>query len=417
MIKLCSIASHGGYPSPALGLGSSEIIKSNGPYLVSPGMKQEIIPASSFNLKPDQLEPWKPIGSLANSGQFVEIDSAMMRHVLIDVHDTPLESLLFSLGIAEQCARQEKAMKFLTSRSNELKEGGLDMSLLSDLMGPQALISGSQLLEAYSVLYMNQEHGKPLLDLVEKIVHDPKFAVHSDGQVLFTSSRAELNDILSIAAEFYLSRNSARGRKLSPLVPQFTRLDSEVMATLLLAPAKLEAVTAAPLKSPEKTKLKPSPKKHNARKGARESDLYKRNHLHACESLLSLMIGNDQHEKTTILSIKRCSTELSELLTQFSIGIAGTGIAVLFSVVCSVATGRVPFCADKFFNTGLGFTLVWLSWAVNKLRETIVHVNRKAMKPYSALKDEDMTSRVERSLKEVYFRAFTVMAMLALRFA
>ncbi|XP_010542874.1 PREDICTED: uncharacterized protein LOC104815946 [Tarenaya hassleriana] len=412
MIKLCSMASRGVYPTPALGLGSSEIIKSNGLCLLNPGTKQDIVPSSSFNLKPDQLEPWKPVGSLCKLGQLMEIDSAMMRPVLIDVHDTPLESLIFSLRIAEQCARQEKVTKFFVSRSDELKDGDFNISLPSDLMVSWAMKSSSQLPEAYSVLYLNQEHGKPLLDLVEKIVHNPEFAARRDGQVIFSSSRKELNDILSIAAEFYLSSHSTRGRKLSPLVPHFTRLDGEVMATLQLGPAKLKAMPTAPLKCPDTTKLKPSPKKHNTKRRAREREnLYERNHLHACESLLSLMIGNDQHKKTAILSLKGSITEISELLNRFSIGIAGTGIAVLFSVLCSMATGRVPFCADKFFSTGLGFTLVWLSWAVNKLRETIVNVNRKAVK------DEYMASRVERSMKEVYFRAATVMAMLALRFA
>lgn len=131
------------------------------------------------------------------------------------------------------------------------------------------------------------------------------------------------------------------------------------------------------------------------------------------------MIGNDhQHKQTTILSLQRSCGELSELLTQFSIGVAGTGIAVLFSVVCSLASRRVPFCANKFFDTGLGFSLVILSWAVNRLREVIVHVNRKAAnKPCSSLKNEEIINSVERSFKEVYFRAATVIAVFALRFA
>ena len=170
--------------------------------------------------------------------------------------------------------------------------------------------------------------------------------------------------------------------------------------------------------SPEKTRLKPSPKKQNTKRKAKERDLYKRNHLHAYESLLSLMIGNDhQNKQTTILTLQRSCGELSELLTQFSITAAGTGMAVLFSVVCSIASRRVPFCANKFFDTGLGFSLVILSWAVNRLREVIVHVNRKANKPCSSLKGDEIMNSVERSIKEVYFRAATVLAVFALRFA
>lgn len=162
--------------------------------------------------------------------------------------------------------------------------------------------------------------------------------------------------------------------------------------------------------SPEKTRVKPSPKKQNPKIRDRENDLYKRNHLHACESLISLMIGSDQHRQTTMLSLKKSCGDLSELLTQFSIGAAGTGIAVFFSVACSVASRRVPFCANKIFDTALSFSLLLLSWAVGRLRETIVDVNRKA------IKEEEITNRVERRIKDVYFRAATVIIMVALRF-
>ncbi|VVB07063.1 unnamed protein product [Arabis nemorensis] len=419
MIKLCFMTSHG-YSIPGLNLPqdltNTEIIKTGRSYLVNPGARQEIIPASSFNLNPEHLEPWKPVSSLSKSNQFVEIDSTMMKPLFMDVHETVPESLVLSFGIAEKYARQEKVMEFLMSRSEEFKEKGFDMSLVSELMELQAMKSSSRLrpYDASSVLYLNQESGKPVLDLVRDMMDNPEFSVQSNGHVLFSSSSShELNDILSIASEFNLSRNSTKWRQLSPLIPHFQRFESEV-----LTPAKLKAVTVlAPLKSPEKTKLK-SPRKNNTKRKAKESDLYKRNHLHAYESLLSLMIGNDhQHKQTTVLSLQRSCGELSELLTQFSISVAGTGIAVLFSVACSLASSQIPFCANKFFDTGLGFSLIILSWAVNRLREVIVNVNKKANKPCSSLKGEEIINNVEKSIKEVYFRAATVIAVFALRFA
>lgn len=42
-------------------------------------------------------------------------------------------------------------------------------------------------------------------------------------QVAFVGARTEMKDILSIIAEFYLSKNSTKWRKLSLLVPQFHR--------------------------------------------------------------------------------------------------------------------------------------------------------------------------------------------------
>ncbi|CAA7047102.1 unnamed protein product [Microthlaspi erraticum] len=394
MMKFCFMTSHG-YQIPGLGLphelSNTEIIKTNRSYLMNPGTRQEIIPASSFNLNhPQNLEPWKPVSSFTKSSQFVELDSALMKPLLMDVHEKAPESLVLSFG---KYARQEKVMEFLMSRS---KERGVDMSMLSELMELEAVKSSSQLLPygASSVLYLNQELGKPVLDLVRDMVD---FSVQSNGHVLFSSSR-----------------NSTKGKPLSPLVPQFQWFESEV-----ITPAKLKVATVlAPLKSPEKTRVKPSPRKQNTKRKAKQSDLYRRNHLHAYESLLSLMIGSDPQDKhTTVLSLQRSCGEISELLTQFSITAAGTGMAVLFSVVCGLASRSVPFCANKFFDTGLGFSLVILSWAVIRLREVIVSVNRKANKQCSSLKDGEIMNSVERSIKEVYFRAATVIAVFALRFA
>ncbi|KAL0754451.1 hypothetical protein Bca101_092119 [Brassica carinata] len=70
---------------------------------------------------------------------------------------------------------------------------------------------------------------------------------------------------------------------------------------------------------------------------------------------------------TTMLSIQRSCGEIPELFTHISIMAAGTGSTAFFTVICSFASRRVPFCANKFFNTGLGFSLVILLWAVDRL--------------------------------------------------
>ncbi|XP_043720952.1 uncharacterized protein LOC122668454 [Telopea speciosissima] len=116
--------------------------------------------------------------------------------------------------------------------------------------------------------------------------------------------------------------------------------------------------------SPKKNKQKSSPRKRHNKKTGRERDLYRKNYFHACESLLTLILEKRQG-KTAILSLKKSGPELPELLNQFSAGIAGTGLAVIFSVVCKVVGGRTPFCASKLLNTGFGFGLVWLSWYEN----------------------------------------------------
>lgn len=169
------------------------------------------------------------------------------------------------------------------------------------------------------------------------------------------------------------------------------------------------------LLSPEKAKVKPSPLKKGGRKAGKQRDMYKRNSFHACESLLSLLVDKKRERKSTILSLKKAGPELPELLNRFSAGIAGTGIAVLFSVICKVASARVvPFCTSRLLSTGLGFGLIWLSWAVNKLRSTLVCVSRNTGK-VAGLKEKEMMERVDKSVKEIYFRAATIMAVAVLR--
>uniref|UniRef100_M4EX55 Uncharacterized protein n=1 Tax=Brassica campestris TaxID=3711 RepID=M4EX55_BRACM len=320
------MASHS-YPTHGFSVQGINDITKNRAYLVNPrGRRQEIkIPENSFDLKIQHLEPssCKPLSSLRKSNHFLEFDSTMMKP---NVHETG----------------QEEVVEFLLSTTeDELKERGVDRSLLS----------------------------------------------HLDQEPL---------------------KKSARWRKLSRLVPQFSRLDSEVLIETL-QPDEVNLDVA-----PQKTKTtKPSRKKQNPKLRDGENDLYKRNHLHACESLISLMLGSEQHRQTTMLSLKKKSSscgDLSELLTRLSIAFAGTGIAVFFSVVCSAASGRVPFCANTVFDAGLSLSLVLLSWAVSRLGEAVVGINRKV------IKGEETTNRVESRIKDVYFRAATVIIMVALRF-
>ncbi|KAH0938743.1 hypothetical protein HID58_006204, partial [Brassica napus] len=59
-----------------------------------------------------------------------------------------------------------------------------------------------------------------------------------------------------------------------------------------------------------------------------------------------------------------------------SITAAGTGITVLFSVICSLASSRVPFCTNKFFNTGLGLSVVMAFKLA--MRTIVISVEAKA---------------------------------------
>lgn len=167
--------------------------------------------------------------------------------------------------------------------------------------------------------------------------------------------------------------------------------------------------------SSRKLKNKSLPKKKNSMKASKEKDLCRSNYLHECESLLSIMVDKNLHGRTLVSFFKRSSPEIPKLLTQFSASIAGTGLAVVFSIICKIVYGKVPFCTSKLLTTGLGLGLVWLSSAVNKLRDTVISINKNNRKLLSA-GDEEMMCSLDRNVKEIYFRAITIMAVAFLRF-
>lgn len=127
------------------------------------------------------------------------------------------------------------------------------------------------------------------------------------------------------------------------------------------------------------------------------------------------MFNKKQHRKTIIPSLKKSGPELPELLMQISAGIAGTGLAVILSVMCKLACGRVIVSASSFFNTGLGFGLVWLSWAVSKLRATIFSISKNTGK--SGLKEEVMIQKLDKRIRDIYFGSAALLAVAVLSIA
>lgn len=116
-------------------------------------------------------------------------------------------------------------MQFLLSGSSAVERGELDLSVLSDLMGLQALTFNGHQPPYAPVIYPRGKFDapKPLVDFVGDLALSSKITVHPDGRVLLTGSGKEVKDILSIITEFYLSKNTTMCRKQSMLVPQFSR--------------------------------------------------------------------------------------------------------------------------------------------------------------------------------------------------
>ncbi|CAJ1969197.1 unnamed protein product [Sphenostylis stenocarpa] len=376
----------------------------------SPVLRPDIIRYGS-PLNP--FESTKPQKGWFDSDQIVKVNLTTQRPILIDVQETYPSPVHFGFSIVEQCSQPDKILQCVMFESVEAGIGGEHISLLSDLVDLQ--LSGiDEPQKPFTPIIPKSKFFIPklLLDIFQDLAFSSKVTVHPNGQFTIMGTAIEMKDLLSVVADPYLLR---KGEKQSMLVPHFSRMSiNEVQARSLSSTLDIDSTLTVPLRSPEKAKAKPSQKKN--KKVARERDLFQKNYLHACESLLSLIVDKRQHPKTAILSLKKSGPELPELLTQFSVAIAGTGLAVLLSVICKLSCGRgIPFCASKILNTGFGFGLVWLSWAVNKLRDTIVGINKNAGKP--RLKDEEMIQRVDKSLGEIYFRSAALLAVAVLRLA
>uniref|UniRef100_A0A452XYG0 Uncharacterized protein n=1 Tax=Aegilops tauschii subsp. strangulata TaxID=200361 RepID=A0A452XYG0_AEGTS len=190
----------------------------------------------------------------AAAAAYQTFDSA----ALIDVQDSHPDSVRLSLGIAEQCARQEKILKFLMS-GPDVKE--LDASLLTEFTGHQMLSANMcgqpytsddklsvyefGLEEPLQYLAKNQliipddklsiyEFGleEPLQYLSENqlIIPDPllefaqsqgALAIDENGRVIFTGSGEEMRDLLSVFLEFNVPKREPSGCKAAYLVPYF----------------------------------------------------------------------------------------------------------------------------------------------------------------------------------------------------
>ncbi|XP_020212505.1 uncharacterized protein LOC109797029 isoform X1 [Cajanus cajan] len=418
--SLCLMASHGYPPGlvlhPQLGLAGTNIkgYKTSFPSTVA---KSELIRYQSPCLKPGLCEDLRKSEneSVDYNNKFFNVDFSVQRPMLMDDQAKFSNAVLFGFGIVEQCTKRDKILNLLMSETAEAGIDGANLSLLSDLMKLQLSGINEPQQPLSSLIYPTGKFNiqKPLLHFVQDSALSSKIMVHPDGQITFMGTAIELKDLLSVVAESYLSKCSHKFGKQSMLVPHFSRVNINEVEISHSSTLKIQSALTAPLRSsPEKVKIKPSPRKN--KKAGRERNLYK-NYSHACEILLSLMVDKKQRRKTVILSLKKSGPELPELLTQVSAGIAGTGLAVLLSVICNLACGRSTICASAFFNTGFGFGMVWLSGAVHKLRATIVSLSKNAGK--LALKEEEMMQKLDKSIRDIYYTAAALLAVVVLRLA
>lgn len=353
---------------------------------------------------------------LEHYDKLLKVDSVVTRPVIIDLHGSQPDSILISHGISENFSRNEKVLQILASPFCETQECQLDLSLLSPDVGLQSPNWQPRAFSHYDlgVSYDEEETVPSIiiprcglhtaihsLDYTGHLSHNLKTVTGSNNQVLFKGIRSEVKDILSIIDQYNLMGKQHLRRKQSVVPYYFRRIK-------VASKSKATASSTTKVRSPEKVMNKPSSRSSSKLRHQRPPYA----NSHACEILLSLVVNKGQHEKTMLLSLKKSGPELPELLTHFSVLIAGTGLSVLLTVVAKMACGGLPISSSKVLSTCIGFGLLRLSLGVNKLRDTIINIGKSSGK--LKLVDESIM-KVDESMNAIFCRAAILMVLMFLK--
>ncbi|CAH9102846.1 unnamed protein product [Cuscuta europaea] len=360
---------------------TSKLFKEHLPFVPSDGANLEMVKLSAVNLKLQQKgDFWKTMSMLLDAKQTMQMNTRIMKPLLADIQD-----LMDSQEIGISMSQQKSASPYLAEPRTSLINPNSSFSLQippSDVVG----------------------------------IFDLEIGPLSHVQLPHCNMRS----IFSMISEHsrFKNRYSVSSPKKPMLVPYFDRKmirETKVKSSAL----ELETLKAATLTSPEELKdKKSSKKKSNKKQQIKERDLFRNSSLHAFETLLSIMVNAQQHGKpaiSSLMALKKSGGELPHLLTRLSATIAGTAIAVFLSGVCKVACGKVVtfHASSGIINAGIGLALVWLSWGVNSLRDTVISISKSPGK--FAVREEEMI-KLDRDVKEIYYRAAALMAVVVLRF-
>ncbi|RAL42137.1 hypothetical protein DM860_011920 [Cuscuta australis] len=415
-MAVCVMASRGFSPwlllPHHLEQGTARLLyKEHLPFIPRDGTNLEMLKSSSANLKLQQKEDiWKPMSALLNAKKVMQMNAHTSRPLLVDAQDESHSgSVIFSFCVNEQCINYEQICRYIVSGSTEI-------------LDPQAIAIGMPRWQTASCLAKPQSafiypssssslHIPPS-DVVG--VFDQRINPLSFGQL----SRSDMNHILSTMSEHYQFKNwnAANSRKQPMLVPYF---DRRMTRGAKVKSSAQEPESVKSVASLTRSKDKKSLKTKRNKKQVKERDLYRNNTLHAFETLLSIMVDKQRRGTmviTSLMTLKKSGNDLPRLLTRLSAAIAGTALAVFLSSVCKVAAGRgvAMSASSAFFNTGLGMGLVWLSWGVNRLRDTVISITKSSSK--LGMREGEVLGKLDKDVKQIYLRAVALMAVVVLRF-
>ncbi|KAL2900605.1 tRNA modification GTPase MnmE [Bienertia sinuspersici] len=368
-------------------------------FLPTIGLGQQVLRSSSLSQTPYEHDDLFKLTELSGYSRFVKTASVLrmplpgefsvvsaVRHNDPEVPellwfgakfpqkgDKKADYILFSFGIDEQWTKHKKLMQYLVPGVNDL-----DPSIFPDLVGIQTtpavmnqLHLDSTEFELNNLLAENTAFLDPngnyygLQANPDLICDLPSMALlHADGRLSFVGHMTDMKELVSVLEKFKYTKDPTWRKQL--IVPEFRWNDAiQLQGHKYLSSLKLDSMTISPIKR--------------------------------------------RNLKSVKTSLKKAGSELPLLLTHFSASVTGIGLAFMFSVIIKWACGSIP----NILPSGFGVGLFWLSSAVNKLRDTIIYINKSSTK-FGV--EEELMMRVDSNVNDIFFRAAALMVVLLFRF-
>eukprot|EP01018_Ginkgo_biloba_P010937 Gb_03323 [translate_table: standard] len=401
--------------------------------------------------------------------------SSFNERVLVDVQEVCSDSILFSFGITEQCVQHEKILQFLSSGykkglnvtllselmgiqrlavdvhgwssfssdddfglytygTDELGEARQHVTQFQQIFQTSYSLETSDCGSSYyrskkSTVQCNQTNG----DVVGWLEPEAHVFLETEAHVLlFPVTRIVSQLLHSKNNEFHLTNNCIKPNKQFGIVPHFEnsmpgvsviereeKAHAKLYGTGSFAPKMVPTSTAtqnvkSSVLSPERHKLKHHTRKTNKRLAKKGRDIFKKSQFHLYECMLSVLFTNNSATSSVLELTKTRSKEFMTLLNQIAVALAGSGLATVLFVASKMLAVNALFDSSKFFNILFGFGLIWLSCAVQNLREVFLSLTEPQ---YTVrLKESQIVSKVKRELNGVTFKAFALMAFSMLRY-
>ncbi|KAJ7516853.1 hypothetical protein O6H91_21G001200 [Diphasiastrum complanatum] len=135
-------------------------------------------------------------------------------------------------------------------------------------------------------------------------------------------------------------------------------------------------------------------------------DLFSRSLFQVFELLLTYRFTNINFGDFEYKSVKKACVEIADVLNQLSVGLAGSGLAIILFIASQMLKLNSAFDNGKFAALLRGFCFIWLSTAIQNVRTLIIKFSKGSSMPA-----KEQARRLHREMKNLSVKALTVTAL------